>query len=127
MQDHTMPRLRIAVATLIMALLLPIHAHAASEEPSAWEGVKESWSNAGRGIRKSLDKAEKPFSIGFDAIILRPLGLVSVVIGTAVMVPMAIIASPNTIDMGVEAYDEPMEIFFRTPVNYVFKRPLGEL
>jgi hypothetical protein len=81
---------------LIAALVLPVSASAA-DEPSRT-------------------------AVTFDAAILRPLGFVGLVVGSAAFVPAALLAWPN----GRDSVDTALEIFVTAPAHDVFQRPLGD-
>jgi hypothetical protein len=58
----------------------------------------------------------------FDAMVLRPLGFASTVVGVVLWVPVALISLPYGADGREEAYG----IFIEAPVRRTFKRPLGD-
>ena len=58
----------------------------------------------------------------FDAVVLRPIGLSAVIIGSALFVPAAIVTAPG----GRDSIQEAWEVFILRPANFVFDRPLGE-
>jgi hypothetical protein len=95
--------LRVLTATLIAALLVPAHAGAQDRDDAA-------------------SKAQEYATKGFDAVIIRPLALSAVVVGAAFFVPAAIISAPG----GLTPIREAWEHFVLAPVNFVFRRPLGE-
>lgn len=57
-----------------------------------------------------------------DAVIFRPLGAVSTLVGGVLFVPAALLASPN----GKDGIDEAWTTFVTGPWDTTFKRPLGE-
>lgn len=61
-------------------------------------------------------------SSAFDAAVLRPLGLVAVVVGAGLFVPAAVLTAPG----GLDPLEEALEIFVLVPGKYVFTRPLGD-
>ena len=65
---------------------------------------------------------EDQFARGFDAVILRPLGFVSLVVGAAAFVPAAIMSSPG----GRPSVETAFDVFVRTPKDSVFERSLGD-
>lgn len=63
----------------------------------------------------------------FDATVLRPLGSIRLVVGTAALAVTSVLYTlrlPINPDTG--AYREAAEILVVEPGNYVFRRPLGE-
>ena len=63
-----------------------------------------------------------PWALAFDVGVLRPLGLVSAVVG-AVYYPVAVLVSiPN----GPEGREEAWGLFVVAPMGRVFQRPLGD-
>lgn len=64
----------------------------------------------------------KPLEIGVDAVIFRPLGLVTLAVGAVLFVPAIALSTPNL----RATYEEAMEIFLRIPYENVFERPLGD-
>ena len=55
-----------------------------------------------------------------DVVVMRPLGLVATVLGTA----LAVVALPFTIPSG--SVGESAQAFIVKPAEYTFKRPLGD-
>ena len=86
-----------AVVAVCAALLLSAPAHADSETPH-------------------------PAAVVFDAVLLRPLGLLTMVIGAALFVPAAVVTSPG----GLDSLEEALELFVLDPAKDVLERPLGE-
>lgn len=68
-----------------------------------------------------LPAERKSMDMGFDMMIARPIGLVSVIGGAALFV----VSLPFTIPSG--SMDSAAEELVKKPINYTFKRPLGEL
>ena len=66
--------------------------------------------------------APSPAAVVFDAVLLRPLGLVRTVIGAAFFVPAAVVTSPG----GLDSIEEALELFVLVPAKDVFERPLGD-
>lgn len=61
-------------------------------------------------------------AIGFDVVVLRPLAVVTLVVG-AVMLPVAaLMSSPG----GMEPIREATDLFVTEPYEAAFKRPLGD-
>jgi hypothetical protein len=58
----------------------------------------------------------------FDALVLRPTGLVVAMVGMALFVPAALLASPG----GSRPISEARDYFVRTPTDFLTARPLGE-
>jgi len=66
--------------------------------------------------------AVRALDVTFDLVLLRPLGAASTVVGTALFVPAALVASPGGRDPIVEAWDR----FVLRSAKYTATRPLGE-
>ncbi|MAG29597.1 MAG: hypothetical protein CL908_01735 [Deltaproteobacteria bacterium] len=79
-------------------------------------------STAADGFRWDGSQAQRAVSQGVDAVIVRPLAAARVVVGAALLVPAALLASPG----GREGIDGAYEIFIEEPVTYAFVRKLGE-
>ena len=56
-----------------------------------------------------------------DVIVLRPLGLVALVVGGAAFVPAAILTAPG----GRDAIGEAFDVFVTPGYEFVFERQLG--
>ncbi len=65
------------------------------------------------------------FAIGFDVVVLRPLAAVTVVVGTALFVPAALIALVGG-KGSKERVSEATELFVTEPFEEAFRRPLGD-
>jgi len=63
-----------------------------------------------------------PAAVVFDVVLLRPLGLLTMVIGAALFVPAAVVTSPG----GLDSIEEALELFVLDPAKDVLERPLGE-
>lgn len=57
----------------------------------------------------------------FDAMVLRPLGAMGVVLGAALLVPAALVAAPG----GTESLDNAYDVFVRMPLDNLINAPLG--
>ena len=88
-----------AAAAVCAGLLLPAPAHADPESG-----------------------APNPAAVVFDLVLLRPLGLVTTVVGAALFVPAAVVTSPG----GFDSIEEAWELFVLVPAKCVFRRPLGD-
>ena len=60
-------------------------------------------------------------AIGFDVVILRPLGLAALIASAAAFVPVALMSSPG----GRDSVKIARELFITTPWNAVFRQKLG--
>jgi hypothetical protein len=67
-------------------------------------------------------KAEEITAKGVDALIVRPLASMRVIIGGALYIPAIILASPS----GKEGRDGAYDTFLAEPVEYAFDRKLGD-
>jgi hypothetical protein len=61
-------------------------------------------------------------AVVFDAVVLRPLGLVATVIGAGLFPAAALVSVPG----GRDSVEEAWELFVLVPGKAVFQRPLGE-
>ena len=57
----------------------------------------------------------------FDAVLLRPLGAMAVVLGGVLILPAALFAAPG----GMESVDNAYDVFVRTPLDNLVNAPLG--
>ena len=95
--------LRAAVMTLIAGLLLPANAYAQAQE-------------------QVEPPSPNPMAVGFDVVVLRPLGLVATAVGAVLFVPAALLTAPN----GRDGVDTALKFFIIEPAKSVFQRPLGD-
>ena len=93
--------MRAAVATLLLALLLPGDALAQPEAPE----------------NTAVEIAGK----ALDLVIVRPLGFTALVAGALLFVPTALITAPT----GRHGIQEAWELMVAVPAENVFQRPLG--
>jgi hypothetical protein len=103
-------RILISAQVGAMVALAPVQGMAATDQGST-----------------TLEKVERGFSIGFDLVILRPLGAGRMFVGMGLMVPMSIFNTmrmPFVRDSAI--YGESAQLFVVEPANFVFRRPLGE-
>jgi len=103
MRERTSRSLRAAAVTLIAAFLLPSAAHADMHE-------------------ESQARRTNPAAAAFDVVVLRPLGLAALAIGSALFVPVAVLTAPS----GKDGLKPALEIFVAEPARNVFTRPLGD-
>ena len=66
--------------------------------------------------------AERIATQGVDVVIVRPISLVRAAMGMVLVIPAALLAAPG----GQESIDEVLQVFIVEPVNYVFRRRIGE-
>jgi hypothetical protein len=90
--------------TAIAALLLSTTASAVESQDSA------------------SDRWQHHMEVGFDAAVLRPLGLIALVVGGTFVLPIAVITWPS----GSGTMESAIERFVTTPADDLFHRPLGE-
>jgi hypothetical protein len=108
--------LRVTALVMIALLVCPLAAVAnenADDQGTAEASVADTAAEAPTG--------PNPAVMAFDAIILRPLGFVVLVVGVGAFVPAAIITAPG----GLEPIEHALEIFVVEPGKDVFVRPLG--
>ncbi len=114
-----------AVAAL---LLLPLSVQADGIEPEPYveaevepePEVEASVENEAESVATS--DAPNFGSKLFDCMVLRPFGFATALVGGAFFLPAALLASPN----GADGIKGASEVFVASPVEYTFKRPLGE-
>ncbi len=90
--------LRALVATLVAGLLLPLAAAAQAES------------------------SPSRYAKAFDAVVLRPLGFLTTVIGVVFYVPAVLVSIPN----GPEGREEAWDVLVGEPAESTFQRPLGD-
>jgi hypothetical protein len=91
-----------AFASLAAVVLLL----SASPSTAAWEG----------------SRGEDALAKGVDALIVRPLASARVVIGALMFLPAALLSSPS----GREGFDAAYDTLIEEPVEYAFRRELGD-
>jgi hypothetical protein len=97
---------RIAIALAVLLLSAP----AAAVEPS--------------GSGDDLERVAAPPGIArsaYDAVVLRPLGFIQVVVGAVLLVPAYPVA------LLVDGYEDVWRACIADPVERTFQRPLGRL
>jgi hypothetical protein len=69
------------------------------------------------------DSSEGPSTLDrtFDAVVLRPLGAATLVMGAGLFVPAALLGAPG----GSESIDNGYDVFIRTPWQNLVDAPLG--
>lgn len=67
-------------------------------------------------------KAEDITAKGVDALIVRPIASVRVVVGAALAIPAFLLTSPS----GKEGIDAAYDTLIAEPMEYAFNRKLGE-
>lgn len=67
-------------------------------------------------------KAERIIATGVDAVLVRPIAAIRVVIGGIFFLPASLLASPT----GREGISGAYDIFLVEPIDYAFRRKLGE-
>jgi len=88
--------------------LVFIGALAAAQPSSAdWESSKK--------------KAAEVSAKALDAIVVRPLATIRVIVGAAMMVPSSILLAPS----GREGYETAYDVLVVAPMDYAFRRELG--
>lgn len=92
----------VAIVALIAALAAPQTAQAQSSPSSS--------------------SAPGAMAVGFDAVVLRPLGFVAMVVGAILFVPTALITATN----GRDGINDARAVFITPLVEEVFERPLGD-
>ena len=101
--------LRSIAATLAVGILLPGAGYAQdAEDAEATESTSSGW--------------QHHTLAAFDAVVVRPLGFVAVLVGAAFVVPIVLVTWPT----GPETMDRATERFVRVQARSVFERPLGD-
>jgi multisubunit Na+/H+ antiporter MnhG subunit len=106
MQGRLRASLRSIAATLAVALLLPGAGYA--ENAEATESTSAGWQHHTLAV--------------FDAVVVRPLGVVAIVVGAVFVIPVAVVTWPT----GRETIDRATERFVKVQARSVFERPLGD-
>lgn len=70
----------------------------------------------------SMDGFVSGMGIGFDAVLVRPMRAIGVLVGAGFFIPAAIITAPGGRPAIEQAYDK----LIATPWELAFQRPLGE-
>ena len=65
----------------------------------------------------------RPIEIGFDALIIRPLRLINLMVGGVILGPSLLMSLPN----GSSTRNEAIELYRTIPYESLVKRELGEL
>lgn len=99
--------LRALVAVVIAGLLLTASASADEQE--------------GFDFRLGPEPVNRA-AVVFDLLILRPIGVVSLAVGAAALLPVALLTAPN----GRDSVETALELFVRAPMDDVFRRKLGD-
>lgn len=96
------PAARLVATSCLMTLLL-LAAPAGAFE---WEG----------------SAAEENSAKAADALLVRPFAALRVVLGAVLMVPASIFSAPG----GRENFDTAYEVLLELPIEYAFRRELGD-
>ncbi|MDP6977614.1 MAG: hypothetical protein QF570_03300 [Myxococcota bacterium] len=65
----------------------------------------------------------RPIEVGFDAVIIRPLRLLNLMIGGVVLGPSLLLSLPN----GSSTRGEAIETYWTIPYEQLVERELGDL
>ena len=133
-RTHRSPRW-FGVVAAVLLLALPVLADDIEPEPYVEEAVVEPAPEPEPEPEVEVEKEAKTETaaaaasngpgIGskiFDCAVLRPFGLATTIVGGALFVPAAALASPS----GADNIQTAWEHFVLTPVENTFQRPLGE-
>jgi hypothetical protein len=125
---HSLLRFGAVAAALLLAL--PALADEIEPEPYVEEEAGEPEpepefeAEVEEEVEAKVAKQRNPtFDRVFDAMILRPFGLVTTIVGGAFFLPAALLASPS----GAEGIQAAWEHFVVPSVERTFMTPLGEL
>jgi ribose/xylose/arabinose/galactoside ABC-type transport system permease subunit len=129
MSQRVNSRVRVAVAALLAATLLPasVNAQEPTEPEPPLPGTSQpqklhEWPPLVSAARATAEGVKVGAVKGFDLLILRPLSLTATIVGTALFIPIAVVTAPN----GLDSVEEAMEIFVMTPAKATFQRDLGD-
>jgi len=125
---RSLPWFGAVAAALLLAL--PALADEIGPEPTVkekavepkFEPEAETKANE-KGESEVGDQPDRNFDQLFDLLILRPAGLVTIVVGSVFFVPAALMASPS----GARGVKDAWVAFVAPAVERTFNRPLGEL
>jgi len=114
-------------AAAVLLLALPALADEIEPEPYVEEEAVESEPEPVAEVEKEVEsnvanQRDRNFDQLFDLIILRPLGLAGTLVGGALFVPAALMASPS----GAEGIRGAWEVFVAPLYESTFQNPLGE-
>ena len=98
----------VRVPVLVLLAVLMLQGSAIAREDSESEPTES--------------RSARVAAVGFDAVFLRPLAVVTLVVGAAMLPVAALLASPG----GMEPIREATELFVTEPYEEAFKRPLGD-
>jgi hypothetical protein len=99
--------------SVIAALMLPMTAAAVDSTQST---------SSLESKQSASERWQHHAEVGFDAAVLRPLGLIALVVGGAFVLPVALFTWPS----GPGTFEAAVERFVTTPAEELFRRPLGE-
>lgn len=117
----------VVAAALLLAR--PALADEIEPEPTLSEKAAEPELDSGakaEATEKEEPKVPKPpdrnFDQLFDLLIIRPVGLATIVVGSVFFLPAALMASPS----GMGGVRDSWQAFVAPSVEFTFNRPLGE-
>jgi len=105
----------------VLASLAAAAAHLGAAMPAAAE------------TESAAETATRVVATGVDATIVRPLAALRAGVGSVLLVPAAILASPACLVNLINSescrpvYEAPYEVLVSEPADYAFNRKLGEL
>lgn len=94
----------------------PVTEAAPPEEPPVAEATPQG------GAAEALPEEDysRQFDIGFDAVVLRPMGFLQLVLGSAMLIPAYPLSYPGG------GQQEVLDVLLWSPYDYTIRRPLGE-
>ena len=107
------PGTRVSAAALLAAALVPALACAEEQDPS---GPESGWT-------KTRERITTGFAVGFDAVVLRPLSAVHLLVGGVLFVPAAALSYFSEPD----SLNQARQVFIDVPAENLFQRRLGDL
>ena len=92
----------------------------AQDAPEA--AAPASATTTGTGGMPSQEEMLTGLAKAHDALIIRPLATVRVIIGAVFMIPASVFSAPS----GMEGLQASYDTLIDAPVEYAFRRPLGD-
>jgi hypothetical protein len=128
MRERTRVRVCALLMSLLVGVLLPMHAFAQGGygpmpvPPPQQTPLPERPQEPDPALAEARSARPNPALMAVDLLIMRPLGFVGAAVGAVLFLPAALITAP----MGRESIETAKETFITVPSNEVFKRPLGK-
>jgi hypothetical protein len=119
--------LRFGAVAAVLLLALPALADEIEPEPYVEEEAVEPEPEPEAEVEKEVEsnvanQRDRSLVQLFDLVILRPFGLATTLVGGALFLPAALLASPS----GAEGIQGAWEVFVAPSFQSTFQNPLGE-